>query len=143
MRHSNSKNLPYFFNAATKESRWEYPANTDTEKLKTYMEQNHSASVGSHAVGRGSGRDGKIRAAHLLVKHRDSRRPSSWRETDITRTKEEAIASLEGYEKRIRNGEISLGDLASTESDCTSARKRGDLSVPFVVQIPRIRVGLL
>jgi NIMA-interacting peptidyl-prolyl cis-trans isomerase 1 len=23
---------------------------------------------------------GKIRAAHLLVKHRDSRRPSSWRE---------------------------------------------------------------
>lgn len=137
MRHSNSKNLPYFFNAATKESRWEYPANTDTEKLKAYMEQNRSASVGSHAGGRGLGRDGKIRAAHLLVKHRDSRRPTSWRETDITRTKEEAIVILEGYEKRVRNGEISLGDLASTESDCTSAKKRGDLSVPFVVQIQR------
>lgn len=142
MRHSNSKNLPYFFNAATKESRWEYPANTDTEKLKAYMEQNHSASAGPQAIGRGPGRDGKIRAAHLLVKHRDSRRPSSWRETVITRTKEEAIASLEGHEKRIRSGEISLGDLASTESDCTSARKRGDLSVPIVVKIPRIRVGL-
>lgn len=143
VRHSNSKNLPYFFNAATKESRWEYPANTDTEKLKAYMEQNHSASVESQAGGgggRGTGRDGKIRAAHLLVKHRDSRRPSSWRETDITRTKEEAIAILEGYEKRIRNGEISLGDLALTESDCTSARKRGDLSVPFVVETPSIRV---
>jgi hypothetical protein len=24
--------------------------------------------------------DGKIRASHLLVKHKDSRRPSSWRE---------------------------------------------------------------
>jgi NIMA-interacting peptidyl-prolyl cis-trans isomerase 1 len=24
--------------------------------------------------------NGKIRAAHLLVKHKDSRRPSSWRE---------------------------------------------------------------
>lgn len=95
------------------------------------MEQNHSASVGSHASGRGTGREGKIRAAHLLVKHRNSRRPSSWRETDITRTKEEAIAVLEGYEKRIRDGEISLGELASTESDCTSARKKGDLSVPI------------
>lgn len=94
------------------------------------MEQTHSASVGSHASGRGTGREGKIRAAHLLVKHRNSRRPSSWRETDITRTKEEAIAILEGYEKRIRDGEISLGELASTESDCTSARKKGDLSVP-------------
>lgn len=141
MRHSNSKNLPYFFNAATKESRWEFPANTDTEKLKAYVEQNHSASVGSHASGRGSGREGKIRAAHLLVKHRNSRRPSSWRETDITRTKEEAIAILEGYEKRVRDGEISLGDLALTESDCTSARKKGDLSVPFLFKFLRLEAS--
>lgn len=103
------------------------------------MEQNYITPLGTQAGGRGE-RDGKIRAAHLLVKHRDSRRPGSWRETVITRTKEEAIAILEGYEKRIRNGEISLGDLASTESDCTSARKRGDLSVLFVVETPRIRV---
>lgn len=29
---------------------------------------------------------GTVRASHLLVKHRDSRRPSSWKETNITRT---------------------------------------------------------
>ena len=28
-----------------------------------------------------------VRASHLLVKHRDSRRPSSWKEPAVTRTK--------------------------------------------------------
>lgn len=37
-----------------------------------------------------------VQASHLLVKHRDSRRPSSWREENITRSKEEAIKILEG-----------------------------------------------
>ena len=72
-------------------------------------------------------REGKIRAAHLLIKHKDSRKPSSWREAKITRTKEEATSTLLGHEARIRSGESSLGDLAITESDCSSARKRGDL----------------
>ena len=71
----------------------------------------------------------KIRAAHLLVKHRDSRRPSSWKEEKITRSKEEAVGILEGFERRIGGGE-GLGDLAGRESDCSSARKGGDLYVP-------------
>ncbi|KAK5184735.1 peptidyl-prolyl cis-trans isomerase Pin1, partial [Cryomyces antarcticus] len=69
----------------------------------------------------------KIRAAHLLVKHRNSRRPASWREAEITRTKEEAMSIILGHDARIRSGASSLGDLAVTESDCSSARKRGDL----------------
>ena len=75
----------------------------------------------------GSAGEGKIRAAHLLVKHRDSRRPSSWRETNITRSKDEAIEMLKGYEEQIKSGSTTLGDLAVSESDCPSARKRGDL----------------
>lgn len=71
--------------------------------------------------------EGKIRASHLLVKHRDSRRPSSWREAEITRPKEEALEILRGHGDRIKSEETSLGDLAMTESDCSSARKRGDL----------------
>ena len=134
VRHSNSKNLPYYFNASTKESRWEPPPGTDAEKLKTYMAQHHSApanpslSLLSSSGGGAGSRDGKIRAAHLLVKHRDSRRPSSWKEPEIRRSKEEAVDILRGYEGRIKSGEISLGDLATSESDCTSARKKGDLS---------------
>ena len=75
VRHSQSKNLPYYFNAAEKNSRWEPPAGTDTEKLKVYMAKYHSGSL----VAEGA-QPGKIRAAHLLVKHNQSRRPSSWRE---------------------------------------------------------------
>jgi len=71
--------------------------------------------------------EGKIRCAHLLVKHRDSRRPASWREAKITRSKEEAMSILLGHEARIRGGGAALGDLAVQESDCSSARKRGDL----------------
>jgi NIMA-interacting peptidyl-prolyl cis-trans isomerase 1 len=126
VRHSNSKNLPYYFNPATKESRWEPPADTDTEKLKVYMAQHHTPAARPDASGQG---EGKIRCSHLLVKHRDSRRPSSWREAEITRSKEEAINILKGHEQRIQSGETSLGDLAVSESDCSSARKKGDLYV--------------
>jgi hypothetical protein len=38
----------------------------------------------------------QVQASHLLVKHRDSRRPSSWREENITRSKEEALEILLG-----------------------------------------------
>ena len=131
VRHSNSKNLPYYFNDQTKESRWEPPAGTDTEKLKAYMAQNHSsATIRPPSTALLAAKDSnKIRAAHLLVKHKESRRPSSWREAQITRTKEEAMSIILGHEARIRSCETSLGDLAVTESDCSSARKRGDLWV--------------
>ncbi|KAJ5986332.1 WW/Rsp5/WWP [Penicillium sp. IBT 35674x] len=123
VRHSNSKNLPYYFHPSSKESRWEPPADTDTEKLKVYMAQHHTPAARNDGAGQS---EGKIRCSHLLVKHRDSRRPSSWREADITRSKEEAIQILEGYQQRIQSGE-SLGDIAVSESDCSSARKKGDL----------------
>ncbi|MCJ1310238.1 protein kinase ssp1 [Agyrium rufum] len=126
VRHSNSKNLPYYFNPQTQESRWEPPSGTDTEMLKGYMAANHSAS-NIKPNGSSASKDGKIRCAHLLIKHRDSRRPSSWRENTITRPKEEAMSILLGHEARIRAGATSLGDLAVSESDDSSARKRGDL----------------
>ena len=125
VRHSNSKNLPYYFNSKTRESRWDPPEGTDTESLKTYMAQNHS-SANTRTDGTAAP-EGKIRAAHLLVKHSKSRKPSSWREPQITRSPEEAKETLRGYERQIRSGQTTLGDLAVSESDCSSARKRGDL----------------
>lgn len=49
------------------------------------------------------------------------------KQNQITRSKEEAYEIIKGYEQRIKSGQISLGELALTESDCSSARKRGDL----------------
>jgi NIMA-interacting peptidyl-prolyl cis-trans isomerase 1 len=48
-------------------------------------------------------------------------------QANITRTKKEAREIIEQYQANIKNGLTTLGDLALTESDCSSARKRGDL----------------
>lgn len=72
----------------------------------------------------------KVQCSHLLVKHKDSRRPSSWREETITRSKQDAIKILEGYRDQIVRGEKSFEDLASQFSDCSSAKRGGDLG-PF------------
>ena len=71
--------MPYYFNAIEKNSRWEPPVGTDTERLKIYMAKYHSGSLQAEP----SGQPGKIRCSHLLVKHRESRRPSSWREVRV------------------------------------------------------------
>lgn len=34
---------------------------------------------------------------------------------------------IKAHEAKIHSGAVTLGDLAPTESDCSSARKRGDL----------------
>ena len=69
----------------------------------------------------------QVRATHLLVKHNESRRPSSWREEKITRTKEEAKALIEGYRQQVEDHHASLSELATQYSDCSSAKKGGDL----------------
>ncbi|KAK5310851.1 peptidyl-prolyl cis-trans isomerase Pin1 [Exophiala xenobiotica] len=125
VRHSSSKNLPYYFNHKTHESRWELPEGAGIETLKIFMAQHHSGA--NKRLGGGASQEGKIRAAHLLVKHSGSRRPSSWKEEKITRLKDEATEMLRGYEQQIKSGQKSLGELAMSDSDDSSARKRGDL----------------
>ncbi len=119
-----------------------------------------------------------MRCRHLLVKHCDSRRPSSWKEANITRTKAEAVQIVEGafstyqtvlhlkpncrtaidvapsvglawltmtrpcmhlsalplaraeFRSQIADGGITFEELASTESDCSSYKRGGDLG-PF------------
>lgn len=142
VRHSNSKNLPYYFNPTTKESRWEPPPQTDSETLKHYMGQYHTANLRPDTAAT-QNNEGKIRCAHLLVKHAGSRRPSSWREANITRSKDEAFDIIRGYDSKIKSGETSLGDLATTESDCSSARKRGDLYVNLALPSSRITRAML
>lgn len=56
----------YYLNIYTKESQWDVP-DKPAEGPK------------------------EVQCSHLLVKHAGSRRPSSWREENITRTKEEAL----------------------------------------------------
>jgi NIMA-interacting peptidyl-prolyl cis-trans isomerase 1 len=69
----------------------------------------------------------KIRVRHLLIKHKDSRKPSSWKEENITRSKESAIEKLNSYKDEIERGDATLESLALENSDCSSHSKGGDL----------------
>nr|XP_046189709.1 peptidyl-prolyl cis-trans isomerase NIMA-interacting 1-like [Oncorhynchus gorbuscha]XP_046189713.1 peptidyl-prolyl cis-trans isomerase NIMA-interacting 1-like [Oncorhynchus gorbuscha]XP_046195025.1 LOW QUALITY PROTEIN: peptidyl-prolyl cis-trans isomerase NIMA-interacting 1-like [Oncorhynchus gorbuscha] len=106
-RMSRSSSRVYYFNHITNASQWERP-------------------VGS---GDGSGEPDKVRCSHLLVKHSQSRRPSSWREENITRSKEEALDLIQKYIEQMQSGEEEFEALASQFSDCSSARNGGDLGL--------------
>lgn len=69
---SSSRGVPYFFNTETQQSTWEPPAGLTPAQI--------SALPGAQYLANGGAGGGKVRASHLLVKHRDSRRPSSWKE---------------------------------------------------------------
>jgi len=64
----------YYLNLLTKESQWSVPTKPASE---------NTASINSGPE--------QVQCSHLLVKHEKSRRPSSWREERITRSKSEAI----------------------------------------------------
>ncbi|CAG8752935.1 1728_t:CDS:2, partial [Ambispora leptoticha] len=120
-RISRSRKMAYYYNRVTKESTWDLPKGVDPSKIKNYAEHQNLEQAG------GNVQQQQIRASHLLVKHKESRRPSSWKEPNITRTKEEALKLIEGYRQRIISGETTLDDLAKIESDCSSGKRGGDL----------------
>lgn len=81
VKMSRSRGVKYYFNTKTRESRWEKPLPEHSH---------HHDDHHSHAT-----EEKTVRAAHILAKHKDSRRPSSWRQDVITRTKEEAIEIIQ------------------------------------------------
>ncbi|CAB0035395.1 unnamed protein product [Trichogramma brassicae] len=115
-RLSRSTGQHYYLNIYTKASQWEKPDKPAD-----------SAGAGN---GKATEEPDEVQCYHLLVKHSGSRRPSSWREQTITRSKSEALELVKSYREQIVSGEASFGDLASKYSDCSSAKRNGDLG-PF------------
>ncbi|XP_011568532.3 putative peptidyl-prolyl cis-trans isomerase dodo [Plutella xylostella] len=109
-RKSRSTGMTYYLNMYTKKSQWdkpEEPASRDDED--------------------GEEAPRAVQCSHLLVKHSGSRRPSSWREENITKTKEEAMEILAEYRRQVVDREIPFEELAAQYSDCSSAKRGGDL----------------
>ena len=70
---SNSRKVAYFFNVDTMKSTWERPEGMTEEEANALPgAKEYLNADGAHA--------GQVRASHLLVKHKDSRRASSWKE---------------------------------------------------------------
>ncbi|KAM8973007.1 peptidyl-prolyl cis-trans isomerase NIMA-interacting 1 [Pelodytes ibericus] len=107
-RMSRSSGRVYYFNHVTNASQWERPSCSGKN-------------------GQAQGEPSKVRCSHLLVKHSQSRRPSSWRQEKITRSKDEALELINGYIQKIKSGDEDFEALASQFSDCSSAKAGGDL----------------
>lgn len=123
IRYSKTQNYEYFLNQATGELVWDAPFGADEAKLKAYLAQ-YRANGNKPVVAA----DGKVRASHLLVKSKESRRPKSWKHPEgITITRDEAITAIKAYRRRILAGETTLEELAKDESDCSSHAQGGDL----------------
>ncbi|ESP00272.1 hypothetical protein LOTGIDRAFT_180428 [Lottia gigantea] len=101
-RTSRSSGKDYYLNIYTKESQWEIPTRPAQDKMS------------------------QVKCSHLLVKHNKSRRPANFKGETITRSKEEALDLLRGYMQQIKDG-ANFSELAEAHSDCSSAKKGGDL----------------
>ncbi|XP_014206361.1 putative peptidyl-prolyl cis-trans isomerase dodo [Copidosoma floridanum] len=112
-RLSRSTGQHYYLNVHTKESQWDRPDKPA-------------------APGNGKSADGpdEVECSHILVKHVGSRRPASWREQNITRSKAEALEIIKSYREQIVSKEADFGELAAKYSDCSSAKRNGNLG-PF------------
>jgi NIMA-interacting peptidyl-prolyl cis-trans isomerase 1 len=83
VRFSNSRQLPYFYNSSTQESTWQEPQGLSPEdiaKLPGAAQNLNRAANASSQKAAPAAPEGQVRASHLLVKHANSRRPSSWKE---------------------------------------------------------------
>ncbi|KAK9835370.1 hypothetical protein WJX81_005262 [Elliptochloris bilobata] len=93
----------------------------------TYVLECEASGLKRRHSGEGMDHKHNVRASHLLVKHRDSRRPSSWKEPTVTRTKEEALEKVQAFRNQLASGRADFADLAGRESHCSSAKRGGDL----------------
>lgn len=108
-RLSRSTGQHYYLNIYTKVSQWDRP---------------EKAAEPASTEG-----PSQVQCSHLLVKHEGSRRPSSWREENITRSKDEALDLLKSYREDIVSGKSTFAELAQKYSDCSSAKRGGDLGL--------------
>lgn len=74
-----------------------------------------------------SGGPKEVRVLHILKKHKDSRRPSSWRQPKITQTLEEAKEELQGLLEILQEEEGTIC------YDCTVILMDHDLTYFFIL----------
>ena len=133
-RWKESRSTPgdyYCINEKTGERRWQAPSQEKPKKS-----------------------DDKITVVHVLIKHADSRRPSSHRTKVISLAKSDARNEADALRERVSKAqdmESALADEASKRSDCPSATnggklkpfQRGDLERAFEAAAFRLAVGEL
>jgi peptidyl-prolyl cis-trans isomerase NIMA-interacting 1 len=73
---SSTRQKPYFYNKSTNQSLWSAPPELSPRDIDALP----GAEYLKDAQEDSGGGETSVCASHLLVKHRDSRRASSWKE---------------------------------------------------------------
>lgn len=73
----------------------------------------------------------QVRASHILIKHQGSRRKASWKDPDglviSNTTRDAAVTQLKSLREDIVSGKSTFDQVATRVSDCSSAKRGGDL----------------
>lgn len=93
----------------------------------------------------------QVKASHILLKHEGSRRKASWKDPDgriiSATTRDAAVRQLRALREDILAGKARFEDVAARYSDCSSAKRGGDLGQPLPHPIrwsdARVRVFLI
>lgn len=124
----------YYFNLKTGDTVWTFP----TDAAKSPPQKRARSKHGDSSSKRRKGEE--VQCFHILAKHTTSRNPKSWRCPDgVTLDIDMAIKKIKGIrddlEAEKKNGGTSnlqkkFEEIARVESDCSSAKRGGDLG-PF------------
>lgn len=104
----------YYINNVTGETTWTMPTEAAT------------------------GSTDQVQVLHILKKHSGSRRPASWRNNNITQSKETSIQQITAFRNQLVETERTGGaqamydqfqKIAYEESDCGSHERGGDLGL--------------
>jgi len=119
---SKTHQKPYYFHRATGKQLWTPPPKDVVKELE--------------AVPSETGPVETCQALHILVKHQESRRKTSWKDKEgkaiTARTRQMAAATVIGYREQLaplqgQALQTKFASMARLESDCSSAMKSGDL----------------
>ena len=117
VKYSKTHNHPYYFNEITGVTQWDPPTN--------------SSAFPPSSSSKSSSSSRKIHVYHLLLKHSNSRRPASWRQSNITCSESEALEETLSIRSEIYSSDLGVFEAlklkARERSDCSSAKKGGDL----------------
>ena len=74
-----------------------------------------------------------VRASHILIKHEGSRRKASWKDPEgqiiSNTTRDAAVSQLIALRQDIVSAKAKFEDVAARYSDCSSAKRGGDLGI--------------
>jgi NIMA-interacting peptidyl-prolyl cis-trans isomerase 1 len=105
---------------------------------KMYYVNNHTGETTWNFPTHAAEASDQVRVYHILRKHNGSRRPASWRQEPITQSIDEARQQVRGIRDQLvqvqeKNGFEAMfarfQEIASTESDCGSHERGGDLGM--------------